>query len=471
MRTNMGRREFLRLAGGVATGAVLAACQPTVVKETVEVEKVVEKTVAVEKTVEVEKIVEVTAAPEQATIRVLWDNWGDFFNELMKPIGNSYMEEHPNVVVEWTFSPDWNQSLLAALAAGDAPDVTFLRIHSCASLAHEGALLPLDAYFVQTGLKREDFILAMYDPCIWEGKLYALPGGSDWNALYYNKDLLEDAGIDAPPVTLDEMIDQSLRILRRDSTGAIERIGYQPWGGHLREHLAYLFGGDWYDEREQKVTADHPGNVACLEWMADYISEMGVEDLLSFTESLPDFWSPGNSFQSNKTAFRIDGFWTYEAMDEYAPECNYGVVFLPTLEGKPEERANYACAGWLVGIPSSARQTDLSWDFLNYGWVEYCWKMGCDTLNGPSVIAQLPKFQECMLEKIGTDNRIAPDFHVFVETGAAATKFWPAIPVNQLYANEVDRAYDFVIRGEKTAAEALAEVSATVQAELDAILG
>jgi len=470
----ISRRSFLALAGAGAAGVVLAACAPqeVVVKEEVEVTREVEVEKEVQVEVEKEVPVEVTAAPEPMVLDMLWDNWGDFYNNLMTPIGESYTQDvNPNVTVEWTFSPDWSQSLLTALAAGDAPDATFLRIHTCASLAYEQALLPLDAYMVQTGLEREQFILAMYDPCVWEGKLYALPGGSDWNDLYYNKDLLEEVGIAAPPTTVYELVEQSMQILETTPEGAIGRLGWSPSGGELRDYWGYIFGGSWYDERQRKITADDPGVVAALQWMKDYVDELDVDQMTAFNESLPGFWSPGNSFASNKTAFRIDGFWTYEAMDEFAPDNSYGVVPIPTLQGKPEETSNYSCVGWLVGIPSLSPRPDLAWDFLNYGWVENAWKMGCDTLNGPSVVAQLPQFQECMVEKLGTDNRISEDFHVFVDHGAAATKSWPAFPANSLYADEVDRAYDFVIRGEKGVEEALQEVNETVQKELNKILG
>jgi anaerobic selenocysteine-containing dehydrogenase len=43
----LSRRDFLRASAVTAAGAALAACQPQVVKETVEVEKVVEKEVEV----------------------------------------------------------------------------------------------------------------------------------------------------------------------------------------------------------------------------------------------------------------------------------------------------------------------------------------------------------------------------------------------------------------------------------------
>ncbi|MBN1640830.1 MAG: ABC transporter substrate-binding protein [Anaerolineae bacterium] len=75
----MSRRTFLRSAALSAAGAAVVACQPqtVIVKETVEVEKVVEQTVVVKEEVEkevtkivteekvVEKVVEVTAVPQE----------------------------------------------------------------------------------------------------------------------------------------------------------------------------------------------------------------------------------------------------------------------------------------------------------------------------------------------------------------------------------------------------------------------
>ena len=83
------RRQFLRLAGFVGIGAALSACAPKVVKETVEVEKVVtqvvqevvKETVVVEgKAKEVTKVVEkvITATPQPNVVtahgRVLPDD-------------------------------------------------------------------------------------------------------------------------------------------------------------------------------------------------------------------------------------------------------------------------------------------------------------------------------------------------------------------------------------------------------------
>ncbi|MGC9347180.1 MAG: ABC transporter substrate-binding protein [Anaerolineae bacterium] len=72
----LSRREFLRTVGIAGAGAFLASCatpEPEVIRETVEVEKVTEKTVEVEveKTVEVEKVVEVTPTVPMGPVNAL----------------------------------------------------------------------------------------------------------------------------------------------------------------------------------------------------------------------------------------------------------------------------------------------------------------------------------------------------------------------------------------------------------------
>ena len=70
MRTKkLSRRDFLRMSALTAAGAALAACQPQVVKETVEVEV----------TRQIEKVVEVTSvAPTAEPVKIDYvANWGD----------------------------------------------------------------------------------------------------------------------------------------------------------------------------------------------------------------------------------------------------------------------------------------------------------------------------------------------------------------------------------------------------------
>jgi oligopeptide transport system substrate-binding protein len=78
-RKPLSRREFLHVMGLASAGAFLASCttpEPQVIRETIEVEKVVEKMVEVEveKTVETERLVEVTAVPMTGPVNALGES-------------------------------------------------------------------------------------------------------------------------------------------------------------------------------------------------------------------------------------------------------------------------------------------------------------------------------------------------------------------------------------------------------------
>jgi multiple sugar transport system substrate-binding protein len=459
-----------------AVGFLLADCAPREVVVTKEV--IVQRTVqvpvratVVEEGTAVGGTVVITPAPEPVIVRVCWPDWGEFFNNALARIGAEYMKQDSLTTIEWVFDAEWKETLVAAIAAGRPPDVAYTNWTEQARLANDGLWLPLDAYMARSGLVREDFIRAMYDQSLWEGKLYCVPGGADYVALYYNKDVFAAAGLDpaSPPVTADDLVAQSLEILEFDDTGAIQRLGWLPSARQLRA-WAHIFGGQWYDKRAKQITAAHPGNIEALEWMKAYVDDLGSDRLAAFKQSLPDSWGPSSPFASQMTVFRFDGYWISYPLDAYAPHVDYGVAFWPTLGGTPEERRNYLVEGWMVGIPAQASERDAGWRFIKHAFVDNAWRTACETTSGNSVVALMELFTQCVVGGLGTIHRMSADFHVFPDTGLAAEVYWPAIPVNGLYRDLLGQAYDATIRGEKGAVEALEEVSANVQAELDRIL-
>jgi multiple sugar transport system substrate-binding protein len=460
------RRQFLAMAGVSGTGLLVAACAPQGAPAT-QPPAPTEAPAAAPAATEVPAA---SAAPSAAaaTVEVWWDNWGDLYNGLMTDIGTSYTKENPNTTIKWTFSPDYRQNLLTAIAAGTPPDCNMTRGREQTALAQAGAWMALDDLLAQAGYNGDAFNKSMWEQSVYEGKCYCVPGGADFNALYYNKDIFKEVGLDPekPPLTAQELVDHSLKILQKDASGAIQRLGWIP-GNWDAKQWGPIWGGRWFDDAAQKVTADDPKNIEMLNWVKAYTDQLNPDQLAAFNTSLPDFWSPGNSFASKKTAFRFDGYWTYDAMNQFAPDIDYGIAFWPTLKGTPEERANYTIEGWMVGIPNGAKQVAAGWDFLKYAFLTYSWKMGCDTLNGPCVNAQMAQFDQCTIDKLGPKDRMTPYLHFFSETGLAGTKHWPAIAVNALYTDEFNTAYDYIIRGEKTAEQAMAEVTKTVQAEYD----
>lgn len=447
-RRTLTRRGFLLGSGATLAGVMLASCAAPAAP----------------------------AAPgagatgETISLQVLNNNWGELYNGLMENIGKDFTTANPNVEIDWTFEEEWKTKLLTLVAGGTPPDAAYTNWQAQANLAQKNTFIPLDSYVETTGLKREDFVVSMYDASVWENKLYAIPGGADYLALFWNKDVYSDAGLDpeSPPVTADQLLEQAEAMLQVDADGNLTRVGYIPDASQYIQWV-YLFGGDFYDEENQTVTANGEINVQVFEWLMGYIQKLDINKLTAFNTSRPGFYEAGNPFATKQAGTRVDGFWYYDALDQFAPDINYGITVQPTPTGSEEERANYLIQGWMYGLPTGSKQPDATWDFVRYAFIDEAARMGYLTLNGPCVKKAFPDFEAGLREQIGADNRIAPYLSVFTSIGEAGTQHWPNMPVNGFYYDEVTRIFDFVTRGEMSAQDALDEVTRNVQAELEKV--
>lgn len=447
-RNHYSRRQFLQMSGTALGGLLLAGCAAPAAQPSGSTSS--------------------GAAAETVTLTVLNANWGELYNGLMENIGKDYMAANPNVAIEWTFEQEWKTKLLTQVAGGTPPDAAYTNWTAQANLAEKNTFTALDSYMEATGLKREDFVISMYDASVLDGKLYAIPGGADYIVLFWNKDVYSDVGLDAesPAKSGDELIEHSKKILQKDADGNITRIGYVPTADQFIT-WAYLNGGEFYDAENRKVTANDPINVQTLEWLLDYVKVLDVNKLAAFNANYPGYSQAGNPFATKQSAYLITGFWAYDALNQFAPDIKYGVGFQPTPTGAEAERANYLIQGWMYTIPTGAKQADTAWNFIKYAFIDEAAKMGYLTLNGPCVKNSFKAFEDGLRAQIGAEDRISPYLDVFTKTGEAGTKHWPNMSVNGFYYDEVVRIWDFVARGEKTPQEALDEVTVTVQAELD----
>jgi ABC-type glycerol-3-phosphate transport system substrate-binding protein len=403
------------------------------------------------------------------SLNFLNENWGDMYNNLMTTISDEFTKANPNIKIDWNFDPEWTTKLTTLLAANTPPDATIMRPGPLSTIVSRGALAELGGRVQEAGYKPDDFIAAMYESCTLNGKLYAIPGGADYLCMYYNKDMMRRAGLDPekPPATIDELLEQSQAVLKTSSSGDLERIGFVPQAKEF-SNWAFLFGGQFYDAANRKITANDPRNVAALEWLANYVKLLDINKLAALTQ-IPGSGDINNPFPINKSAFTFDGFWAYETLDQQAPDMDYGVTFWPTMNGTEEDRKNYAISGWMYALPVGSPHPEEAWKFMRYAFIDESAKMGYMTLNGPCVKSQFDTWETGLRAKMGENNRMAQYLHFFTNTGAVATKYFPVVPVLGFYNDELSRVYDLVMRDETTAQAALDEVTRNVQAELDKI--
>jgi multiple sugar transport system permease protein len=132
---------------------------------------------------------------------------------------DAFEREHPNIRLVnanglQIKGPAGESNLLMAFAGGNAPDVVYVNFRDMENYIQQGFLVPLDGY-----LARDPRILSRIHPLIRhvitvDGHVYALPYAQFVQALYYRKDLFEQAGLDPnrPPRDWNEFYDDCRRI-------------------------------------------------------------------------------------------------------------------------------------------------------------------------------------------------------------------------------------------------------------------
>ena len=72
----------------------------------------------------------------------------------------------------------------------------------------------------------------------YEGHPYGLPLDTDARAIFYNKDMVRQAGIDPSlldpsrgPMSLDQFKQIALKLNKKDAHGNYTQVGFVPWDG------------------------------------------------------------------------------------------------------------------------------------------------------------------------------------------------------------------------------------------------
>ena len=163
---------------------------------------------------------ETTAAETTAgeVIKIVYSNWQneEAVADLFYDTFNQFQEENPQYKIENLFIPAdvTNQMLMGMQIAGNSPDVSYTSSVTPFNLdAIAPGLVDLNKYLspeFKADIYAQTFIK---DFTTEDGRLLSVPivGGGSY-ILWYNKKILEKAGVSEPPKTMDELMDVCAKI-------------------------------------------------------------------------------------------------------------------------------------------------------------------------------------------------------------------------------------------------------------------
>ncbi|MEM8630312.1 MAG: extracellular solute-binding protein [Pseudomonadota bacterium] len=358
--------------------------------------------------------------------------WQYFFDarvEAMEQLIENFQEANPDITVKMTHFPyaDYRTKVAAAIPAGEGPDVVQLFYGWLNDYKAAELIQPLPAETFPADQISEEFFPMV--GAMREGDNYwALPTAVRSLALFYNERLFEEAGIDAPPETLDELVEVAKKLTKTDSAGNLTQVGITA-GMNAQDHhwfrevLIRQMGGEPYLDDYKTVNYNSEAGQKALEFYTGLVSDHGVTAYGFMDE-------PQAAFKAGRAGMHIDGSFRIGSLNN-TRGLEWGVTELPaTADGT---RSNYS-SYWVNAITTKAEgeKYDAALKFMEYITSDEAMQIWLD------VVGELPAKPSVGLTEANATNEVFGPFIRGLEY-ANTTKFANESGQRQILMDMVQR--------------------------------
>ncbi len=376
----------------------------------------------------------------------------DTWAEIMKDFEEEYGIEVDYQLIGFDVYYD---RLTTAYRGGEGPDIAFADLGGWVpTFAQEGWIKPLDD-FLDDWDGTDNIWDVLWSTVEYEGTRYGVPWYTDARVLLYNQRMFDDAGIEAPPETWDELVDTAVEL----TDPAERQYGYGVSGKATEVstlgYIMFLFSNDG-----QLLTDDYSE--------AAFNTEEGVEALRFYTDlylehevSPPGTPNYGEDeyremMAEDQIAMAIGGPWSFPLIEEADPDIrgNYGTSVHPY-----GEEAATVYGGWASVINAETEMEEEAKNFIEYTTSYDVWMEWVERHEGP-----MPAREDVSLdaEPFQDDPRWETIFEVFPDAG-----YRPPIPEWPEVSDQVQVMIQNVLIGEMTVEEAVENAEENINDILD----
>lgn len=326
----------------------------------------------------------------------------DAFRDIIK----AYETLHPNVSINYRRlrAEEYEAELIRAFAEGRGPDI--FSVHNTKIGEMQSLMQPMPpavtvSYLETVGTIRKETVyverqqptlsqkalkqqfvdvvtsdvLRAYKPSAEaevQNRIYGLPLAVDTMILFYNKDLLNAAGIAEPPATWEAFQDAVTKLTVIDADGNITQSGAALGTTDNVERSADLISLLML----QNGTIMTNGNSITFGEVPDGTPE-GLFPAVDAVRFYTDFANPTKevyawndtfsgsfeAFANGQTAFFFGYSYHQPFISAAAPKLNYAITKIPQIAGgRQVNYANY----WVEGVAKNSGSSDYAWDFVQF---------------------------------------------------------------------------------------------------------
>jgi multiple sugar transport system substrate-binding protein len=249
------------------------------------------------------------------------------------------------IKVAYTNSPyaQYRESMITKFVGGAPIDTLWVSDSWLPEWADAGWLAPVDQYKSLTD--NSDVDQFCVDSMTYKGKQYGNTYYSDYMAFLYNAEMLEKAGIKAPPTTWAEVVDQSKIIKDKGLTQwpVLISMAQESWLIEFMTAMVYSSGGRFVDDKGNAAMKDPDGGaVTALRWLVDAVQQ---HKILSPSCVETGELAVLKSFSSGEHAFTLIPKYRLRTLNDPAQSKiagNAKIALMPK-----GEKGSHATVGWM----------------------------------------------------------------------------------------------------------------------------
>jgi multiple sugar transport system substrate-binding protein len=279
---------------------------------------------------------------------VWWDFLGGGDGVRMKKLIEDFNAAHAGAIKIDATTLEWGTPFYAKVqtsaAVGEAPDIMTYHASRIPLAVQQGVMQEITPDdWTAMGLSSADFAPATWDAVTIDGKQYAVPLDTHPIVLYYNKDLLEKAGMldeSGKPKGLDSREGFTATLQALKDAGVKFPLGSVTADGNFMFRTIYSLMGQQSGElmTDGEFLAGDNGDK-----LANALGVLAEWTTAGLQSTYTDYPATVALFTSGEAAMMINGVWEVPTMTDLNAQgklFNWGAVELPVIFDKPSTYAD-----------------------------------------------------------------------------------------------------------------------------------
>jgi multiple sugar transport system substrate-binding protein len=293
-----------------------------------------------------------------ATEITLWGDWSGEGEQQILTMVNAFNAAQSKVKVKYLVQQDVVTKFLTASTAGNAPDVMIWDRFITALYAPKNVLAPLNTYITRDRVNMNNFYKEAVRELSVGSNVYGLPLTVDARALFYNRKLLQAAGVQ-PPRTWAQLRTAAQKLTKRDANGKLLVSGFALDDVGLFSMWIKQAGGSMLNADGTKTAFNSAAGLAVLDFWNTLLNKDKIYET-GFGRGEGNAQDP---FVTGKIAMFYSGPWAINGYKKYGKDLDFGIA--PPPAG-PTGARGAGMGGFGLAITQASKNKDAAWEFVKW---------------------------------------------------------------------------------------------------------